>query len=215
MIFQRHDLVFADWKSIDTSVIKNEDFRNLIIQSKIPGIVRRDEKDVTDGENYYTENEKVFIGFVHPVTVQGRRLRFGSSIQGNKITKLISPYEVSNFEFEARTPSLKALTDIRQSYNVGVWGSASLEIVTEYPYTHDMSDLDLIVKNYQPDVLIELLSKCNELESSFGIKIDVEIYLKNGYGINLKEYVFESDTLLGKGLRDVILIKRKSVEAYL
>lgn len=215
MIFQRHDLVFADWKNMDTSLIQNEEFRNLIIQNKIPGIVRRDEKEVTDGENYYNQEEKVFVGFVHPVTENGRRLRFGSSIQGNKINKLITPYEVSKFEFDDRTPSLKALAEIKQNYNLGVWGSASLEIVTEYQYTHDMSDLDLIVKKYQPEALIELLSTCNELESLLGIKIDVEINLKNGYGINLKEYASESDTLLGKGLRDVVLIKRKSIEAYL
>jgi hypothetical protein len=48
-----------------------------------------------------------------------------------------------------------------------------------------------------------------------GIKIDVEIHLRSGYGINLKEYASESDTLLGKGLRDVVLIDRKNIEAYL
>ena len=78
-----------------------------------------------------------------------------------------------------------------------------------------MSDLDLIVKNYAPDELIGLLSLCNEIESRMGIKIDVEIHLRSGYGINLKEYASESDTLLGKGLRDVVLIDRKSIEAYL
>jgi len=215
MIFQRHDLVFSDWKNIDTSLIPNENFKQLIIQNKLPGIVRREEIEATTGENYYTENEKVFIGFVHPYTENGQRLRFGSFIMGNKITKLISPYEVSNFDYEPRTPSLKALTEVREKFKIGVWGSASLEIVTELPYTHDKSDLDLIVKNYPHDELIDLLSTCNELESWMGIKIDVEITLKNGYGINLKEYATETDTLLGKGLRDVILIKRKCIEAYL
>jgi len=128
---------------------------------------------------------------------------------------LITPYEVSNFEFEPRTPSLRALSIIAEKFKVGVWGSASLEIVTEFPYTHDRSDLDLLVRKYKHDQLIELISLCNELESSIGIKIDVEIQLKTGYGINLKEYMSESDSLLGKGLRDVVLIQRKSIEAYL
>lgn len=215
MIFQRHDLVFSDWKQIDASTIQNENFKKLIVQNILPGIVRREEIDVTQGDNYYSENEKVFIGFVYPYTENGRRLRFGSSVPGNKITKLVTPYEVSNYSFKPRTPALSALFQIINQFKVGVWGSTSLEIITGLPYTHDMSDLDLLVKNYAPEELINLLSFCNGLESSIGIKIDIEINLKSGYGINLKEYASESDTLLGKGLRDVVLIDRKSIEAYL
>ena len=215
MIFQRHDLVFSDWKQINISSIQNENFKKLIIQNIIPGIVRREEIEVTQGDNYYSENEKVFIGFVYPYTENGRRLRFGSSVPGNKIKKLVTPYEISNFKFATRTPALSALSQIKHEFKVGVWGSTSLEIITGLPYTHDRSDLDLIIKNYAPDDLISFLSLCNELESKMGIKIDVEIHLRSGYGINLKEYASESDTLLGKGLRDVVLIDRKSIEAYL
>ncbi|NYT04520.1 MAG: hypothetical protein GKC00_07435 [Candidatus Methanofastidiosa archaeon] len=215
MIFQRHDLVFSDWKKIDTSLVQNENFKKLILQDILPGIVRRDEIEASLGENYYSENEKVFIGFVYPYTENGRRLRFATSVDGDKITKLITPYEISNFKFESRTPTLSALSKIKDEFKVGVWGSTSLEIITGLPYTHDKSDLDLIVKNYSQDELISLLSLSNEIESTFGIKIDVEIHLKSGYGINLKEYASESDTLLGKGLRDVVLIDRKSIEAYL
>lgn len=215
MIFQRHDLVFSDWKEIDTSLVQNENFKKLIIQNVLPGIVRRDEIESTQGENYYSENEKVFIGFVYPYTENGRRLRYATSVYGDKITKLITPYEISNFKFESRTPALSALSKINSEFKIGVWGSTSLEIITGLPYTHNRSDLDLIVKNYSQDELVSLLSLCNEIESAFGIKIDVEIHLKSGYGINLKEFASESDTLLGKGLRDVVLIDRKSIEAYL
>ncbi|HPX24633.1 MAG TPA: malonate decarboxylase holo-[acyl-carrier-protein] synthase [Methanofastidiosum sp.] len=215
MIFQRHDLVFSDWKKIDTSLIQNEDFKELILKNVLPGIVRRDEIETTTGDNYYSENEKVFIGFVHPYTKDGRRLRFAASVPGNKIIKLITPYEITKYNFEERTPTLKALSQIINEYNLGVWGSTSLEIITGLPYTHEKSDLDLIVKDFDQKELIELLSTCNEVELSHGIKIDVEIHLRSGYGINLKEYASESDTLLGKGLRDVVLIDRETIEAYL
>ncbi|HNV94606.1 MAG: phosphoribosyl-dephospho-CoA transferase [Candidatus Methanofastidiosum methylothiophilum] len=215
MIFQRHDLVFSDWKKIDTSLIQNEDFKELILKNVLPGIVRRDEIETTTGDNYYSENEKVFIGFVHPYTKDGRRLRFAASVPGNKIIKLITPYEITKYNFEERTPTLKALSQIINEYDLGVWGSTSLEIITGLPYTHEKSDLDLIVKDFDQKELIELLSTCNEVELSHGIKIDVEIHLRSGYGINLKEYASESDTLLGKGLRDVVLIDRETVEAYL
>ncbi len=215
MIFQRHDLVFSDWKKIDTSLIQNEDFKELILKNVLPGIVRRDEIETTTGDNYYSENEKVFIGFVHPYTKDGRRLRFAASVPGNKIIKLITPYEITKYNFEERTPTLKALSQIINEYNLGVWGSTSLEIITGLPYTHEKSDLDLIVKDFDQKELIELLSTCNEVELSHRIKIDVEIHLRSGYGINLKEYASESDTLLGKGLRDVVLIDRDSIEAYL
>ena len=215
MIFQRHDLVFSDWKKIDTSLIQNEDFKELILKNVLPGIVRRDEIETTTGDNYYSENEKVFIGFVHPYTKDGRRLRFAASVPGNKIIKLITPYEITKYNFEERTPTLKALSQIINEYDLGVWGSTSLEIITGLPYTHEKSDIDLIVKDFDQKELIELLSTCNEVELSHGIKIDVEIHLRSGYGINLKEYASESDTLLGKGLRDVVLIDRDSIEAYL
>jgi phosphoribosyl-dephospho-CoA transferase len=215
MIFQRHDLVFSDWREIDTSLVQNENFKKLILQNVLPGIVRRDEIESTQGENYYSENEKVFIGFVYPYIENGRRLRFASSVPGNKIKKLITPYEISNYKFETRTSALSALSKIKNEFKIGVWGSTSLEIITGLPYTHDRSDLDLIVKNYSQDELISLLALCNEIESNFGIKIDVEIHLRSGYGINLKEFASESDSLLGKGLRDVVLIDRKSIEAYL
>jgi len=52
----------------------------------------------------------------------------------------------------------------------------------------------------------------NELEGMFGTRIDVELVTSDGYGINLKEYVQGGDTLLAKGLRDVILINRKDIE---
>ncbi|HNU61279.1 MAG TPA: malonate decarboxylase holo-[acyl-carrier-protein] synthase, partial [Methanofastidiosum sp.] len=185
------------------------------LQNILPGIVRREEIDVTQGDNYYSEKETVFIGFVYPYTENGRRLRFGSSVSGNKITKLVTPYEITNFKFQSRTPALSALYHVKNEFKVGVWGSTSLEIITGLPYTHDKSDLDLIVKNCAPDELIGLLALCNEIESKMRIKIDVEIHLRSGYGINLKEYASESDTLLGKGLRDVILIDRESIEAYL
>lgn len=215
MIFHRHDLVFSDWKQIDSSTIQNEDFKKLIVQNILPGIVRREEIDVTQGDNFYSEKETVFIGFVHPYIENGRRLRFGSSVPGKNITKLVTPYEILNFKFQPRTPALSALYHVKNEFKVGVWGSTSLEIITGLPYTHDKSDLDIIVKNYDPDELIGLLSLCNEIESKMGIKIDVEIHLRSGYGINLKEYASKSDTLLGKGLRDVVLIDRKSIEAYL
>ncbi len=215
MIFQRHDLVFSDFRKIDTSLIQNENFKRLISKNILPGIVRRDEKENTVGDNYYSDNEKVFIGFVHPYTENGRRLRFATSVPGKNITKLITPYEISKFKFEERTPALKSLSKIKSEYKVGVWGSTSLDIITGLSYTHEKSDLDLIVKNYSHDELISILKLCNEIESKNGIKIDVEITLKSGYGINLKEYTSKSDSLLGKGLRDVILIDRNSIEAYL
>ena len=148
MIFQRHDLVFSDWKKIDTSLIQNEDFKELILKNVLPGIVRRDEIETTTGDNYYSENEKVFIGFVHPYTKDGRRLRFAASVPGNKIIKLITPYEITKYNFEERTPTLKALSQIINEYDLGVWGSTSLEIITGLPYTHEKSDLDLIVKDF-------------------------------------------------------------------
>jgi hypothetical protein len=48
-----------------------------------------------------------------------------------------------------------------------------------------------------------------------GLRIDVEIDLPNGYGVNLKELFGQGRTVLGKSLADVAMLSREQILAEL
>ena len=96
---------------------------------------------------------------------------------------------------------------------IGVLGSAALELITGLPYTDENSDIDLIVKPAGYNRLLQFYRAaqacCNE------IKMDFELDLPNGYGVKLAEIFMETQTVLGKSLEDVSLLNRKDVMQYL
>jgi hypothetical protein len=96
-----------------------------------------------------------------------------------------------------------------------VWGSASLEVVTGLYYTDDTSDLDLIVRGYGPEELLELARTTRAFEDAYDIRIDVEIELSTGYAINLKEYAADEEMVLAKGITGVELLERTMAEEQL
>ncbi|MBN1785459.1 MAG: hypothetical protein JW825_00515 [Candidatus Methanofastidiosa archaeon] len=211
MIFRRHDLVFSKWDEGDLAGLAHKNFKGLIMSGTLPGIVRREESvESPKMSNHYTEEDIVYLGFVYPNKENGSRVRFGTSIDGSRIERCLTPYDVADMEYEERSGPLKALTELRSDFDVGVWGSSSLEIVTGYHYTNETSDLDAICEYHDSLEVEELHSKVTELEGDIGIRIDVEITIPTGYGINLKEYAQGGKTLLAKGLRDVILINRNA-----
>lgn len=215
MHFKRHDLVYAPWGSDTIDGILHNEFRQLVEEGKIPGIVRRDESSrQLKHTTYYDDDETVYVGFVYPHKIDGARLRYASSVNGKCITKRISPFEVAKIDYAKRTLCLQVLEKITASYKVGVWGSAAMEIVTGLPYTGPTSDLDIMVKKYDAMELLGLWNTVSELEESHSVRIDVEVLLRNGYSINLKEYFMGEDTLLAKGLRDVILIEKDNIDEF-
>jgi len=213
MNFQRHDLVYADFRDSDLSDLGHQGLRELILGGKLPGIVRREE-GLEDPllSNHYTEDEAVYVGFVHPVKEDGQRIRFGTSVDGARIESKLTPYDVARMDYDPRTSSLQALKKLAGMHPVGVWGSNALEIVTGLGYTNETSDLDVLKAYEGHEDSMGLSRSVSELESEFGTRIDVELITTDGFGINLKEYVQGGDTLLAKGLRDVILINREDLE---
>jgi len=212
MKYYRHDLVFANFEKVITG-LEHRGLKDLIINDDLPGIVRREEGiDTGSARNYYSEDEMVYIGFVYPEKHNGQRIRFGTGIAADNIERKLTPYDVAGMDYNARTPSLQALDKLLEGQNVGVWGSNALEIITGLRYTDNTSDLD-VLKAYSGREDALDLSKCIlEIEKEFDTRIDVELILPDGYAINLKEYIQGGETMLAKGLRDVILINRKNIE---
>ncbi len=216
MEIHRHDLVMAAWDDNTIASIPHQGLRELVAQGRVPGIARRDEAHpLATGAPHYTDADIVPIGFVYPYREYGMRVRHPSSVGGGDILRVTTPYELLSIEFGQRTAALRALASISGSFPLGVWGSAAMEIITGLPYTDTLSDVDLLVRGCRSDELSELSREVSAAEATFSIRIDVEVALVNGYGINLKEYLSSSPEVLAKGVSDVILINRDDVESLL
>ena len=165
--------------------------------------------------------EGIAICFVHHKRIDGNRIRIGACTAADDVVTIMTPYEVLTRRAFAFTTRNRCMQIVRQLYElayvfdlqIGVLGSAALELITGLPYTDENSDIDLIVKPAGYNRLLQFYRAaqacCNE------IKMDFELDLPNGYGVKLAEIFMETQTVLGKSLEDVSLLNRKDVMQYL
>ncbi len=181
--------------------------------TRVPGIVRREEGALRPGS--------LPVGFSAPVAVPAGRMRVTAFTRLADIVRATSPYELlalpSSQPRNSCTSALAAAKRLAEAAGLclGVWGSVAAELYTGLPCTHDDSDLDLLVKVAPRDVLAEFLKMIVAIESDFGLRIDVELDLSSGYGVQLKELFGQGRTVLGKGLSDVVLLPREQLLAEL
>lgn len=182
------------------------------VGARIPGIVRRDETGCA--------GDRIPVGFSSPSHSSDGRLRVAAFVDGADIIRITTPYELFVDNFTQRNNCMNALAVCREvadeyDLGIGVWGSAALELYSGLPYTHDESDLDLLVAPAPQSVLASFLDRINAVENRFGLRIDVEVDLDSGYGIHLKELIGNGRTLLGKSRIEVALLPRAQVLAEL
>lgn len=180
--------------------------------ARIPGIVRRDETE--------RAGDRIPVGFSSPWHDADGRMRVAAYVDGADIIRITAPYELLVDNFTQRNHCMNALAVCRDAANeidldIGVWGSAALELYLGLPYTHDESDLDLLVAPAPQTVLAAFLKSIIAVENRFGLRIDVEVDLDSNYGVHLKELLGNGRTLLGKSRRDVALLTRTQVLAAL
>lgn len=218
---KRHDLVFLSkegkqriWQDISAGYCgakKKLAEEVLIGATDVPGFVRRDDE----------HKGGLPLGFVHHKRLEGNRIRVGVSALEEDVMFALSPYEVLErkiYAVEGKTACLSTLARLYAlsevfSLQVGVLGSAALELVTGLPYTDAASDIDLLVK---PAPYKQLLDFYKAAQVSFdGINMDFELDLPNGYGVKLAEMFMGTSTVLGKSLEDVALLSRSDVMRYL
>lgn len=176
--------------------------------ARIPGIVRREELAPRPGS--------VAVGFSGPTAGENGRLRLATFAYLEDILKATSPYELLSLQIPPRTPANRALTAAIATagtlgINIGVWGSAALELYTGLHYTHNGSDLDLLVQPAPIEMLRRFLKDILELEERHSLRIDVEVDLADGYGVHLKELLGKSRTVIGKSLTGVELLYREQI----
>ena len=163
----------------------------------------------------------VAIGFVHHKRIDGNRIRIGAFTAADDVVTIMTPYEVLTRRAFAFTTRNRCMQIVRQLYEladvfdlqIGVLGSAALELITGLPYTDENSDIDLIVKPAGYNRLLQFYRAAQACCSD--INMDFELDLPNGYGVKLAEIFMETQTVLGKSLEDVSLLNRKDVMQYL
>ncbi len=177
---------------------------------KIPGIVRREDgKQIPD---------TIPVGFSSPFRIEGNRLRIAGFVPTSAVIQVVSPFAVIDRGFVPRTPCLKALVEILSvagelGLKLGVWGSAALEIFTGLQYTDEASDLDLLVGMTRMDTIRTFTDSLSEIARAFHCKVDAELDLCSGYGVKVAELFMPTDTVLAKGLNDVILLPKQDILA--
>ncbi len=218
---RRHDLVYLSqkgkdkvWQSLDGKYFGDiENMVKNVLQGfeDIPAFVRRDE----------CAEDNIALGFVPPERIGGNRLRIGVFADIDDVVMVMSPYEVMQRKAYAHNAQSKCVEAVVKLYNmadafdvqIGVLGSAALELATGLHYTDDASDIDLLVK---PARLEMLEAFYRAAETTFSdINMDFELDLPNGYGVKLAEVFASTKTVLGKSLDDVALLDRQEVLKYL
>jgi phosphoribosyl-dephospho-CoA transferase len=223
MAWKRHtllDISDAGRKAILEELVGNscddEQQRELLSQvllpmkagGRIPGIVRREEQAVRSGN--------IPVGFSSPGRSGAGRMRVAAFTRPEDVVRVTTPYELISLPLPRRTPCMEALAAAKLiagtcNLLIGVWGSAALELYTDLPYTHHHSDLDLLVTVASREVLLRFLVEVCALEEHFGLRIDLELDLPNGYGVALKELLGSGRSVLGKSTDSVALLMRDEV----
>lgn len=152
---KRHNLVFISkqgkdkiWSDISPRYDgESKHLAEEVLQGNvdIPGFIRRNDAENTEG---------IAIGFVHHKRIDGNRIRIGACTAADDIVTIMTPYEVLTRRAFAFTTRNRCMQIVRQLYElayvfdlqIGVLGSAALELITGLPYTDENSDIDLIVK---------------------------------------------------------------------
>lgn len=182
----------------------------------LPGIIRR-------AANLL--HNEIAIGFSSPFRINGERCRVTAVIDRSTIQCLISPYtlfsKLKATKKTARTPALQTLCSIKRTLAndnmmLGVWGSAALELYTGRRYTHDRSDLDLLLRGCSPSDIHRLTTAIDTIAASNGLsRVDIEVILPDNSAINAREYLTNAPTLLVKTQTSVGISERSVINSSL
>lgn len=213
---KRHNLVFlteAGRKSVlqrVTQQIQNEEALKaaediFCAAAAVPGIIRRDDTGSDCG---------IAIGFVHYRRMDGNRLRIATYATAEEIDRIVSIYTLTGRPNQRRTECMRIIDTITSladdnGLQIGILGSAGMELVTGLPYTDECSDIDILLKPAPYSVLQQFYTKAKSLSPQ--INMDFELELPNGYGIKLVELFMDTSTVLGKSIKDVDLLNKKEI----
>jgi phosphoribosyl-dephospho-CoA transferase len=158
----------------------------------------------------------VQLGVSFPFRDDGARVRASFALPPKRIGKAHSPYDVfrsmrsTSFEAVAALIGLRTLCD-QHGIEVGLFGSAALQILTGLSYLEETSDIDAVVAPTSCAKLRVLHAGLSDLRHEYQRRFDVEVTLPDGDGIKLDELMSSTTTVLGRGIDGVRLLDRAAV----
>jgi phosphoribosyl-dephospho-CoA transferase len=158
----------------------------------------------------------VQLGVSFPFRDDGARVRASFALPPDRIGRAHSPYDVLRRlqpnAFEGAS-ALIALRELCNSHGVevGLFGSAALQILTGLAYVESISDVDAVVRPSCCAKLRLIHAGLPRLRHDYQRKFDVEVTLPDGVGIKLDELMSSTTTVLGRGIDGVRLLDRAAV----
>ena len=227
--FKRHNLVWLSDEGRELA-LRNIQFcyppipaeaakKAIFSVPRIPGIVRRNENAETLAQKKTVISkaaDMLYLGFSFPEIIDGSRLRIGTSVSPDYVTKHITPFDVAKYDLSAfpfRDALLELLDESKKHrVQLGCFGAAALQLVTGLPYLREKSDLDIYLRRYgTKEELDAFFNGLLAIEKKFKIVIDAEIEVLTQYGVKLKEMYTTCETVLGKGLSYVVLLQKSEL----
>lgn len=219
--YMRHDLLVLDADHVERALR-----RILRSMSVLPPEAENWKKDILAGWNGCPLpairrrgrilHERVPVGFQSCVRYNGIRFRVAVDVAVAGIIKCSTPWDTASMPLPGGKvfQILDRLHKKNNGVDIGVWGSAALEIFTGMKYTDENSDLDIICRCRDLLPLMELYDTINQMEITENVRIDAEIVLpgKESESVLMKE-LFSGNTedmLVRTGDR-VLLIKRSNI----
>ena len=209
----RHDLLILNEKAIQIagisakSILKSipgMSFHDMVERShqRIPAIVRRQQS---------RRAGMVDVGFSTPRHFEGVRCTFLSMVPESGIEEVIDPFAV--LEKAVRTNAMPrqaamlhaAAAALGAGFRLGLFGSFAMQAMTGMPYATRGSDMDLLLQGDLSRIR-EVSDRLCEIETIYGIRMDVEVRLDMGYDVKMKELLSPGSTILGKSLTELKLI---------
>lgn len=161
------------------------------------------------------------VGISFPMWENGVRWRMASFVPRDRpYTRRVTPEQAAErcrnsdtvygaFVREAMDAALK------HSIILGLFGSVALSVITGLPYLHKRSDLDFVLTTQYGADLNGFAHSLDALEQKYGLHVDAEVALGDGYYGKLRELLYAQETILAKGDERPQLLLCKTVEKSL
>ncbi len=213
-MISRHNLVFISkearieaLKNIENDSAEVEEF---VMNEKIPAIVTR---------QFMCEDGLVQCGITSPQTYDDNRLRIGLCVPIASISKFYTPFDIlKNAVCDSKKDVLEELEllGIETGFDVGVYGSVAMELITGLKYLNEKSDIDIYIKKIrEKSSFKDFYDGLIKLEDEHNVKIDGEIEVFENFGVKIKEFFSIQKTVLAKGINEVELFEKDSLGKFL
>lgn len=207
----RHDLIFLSPRGRHAAEVsaallrknRENEWVGDLLRSGVPAIFT---------QQLDTPKGYVDLGICHFLRENGQRRRIKIRIEATGIQEVITPFQVFDAALQrGDLPFQSLLHDLRRTgqqygFQIGLYGSAALSVMTVYPFFDDTSDIDIYLSPITPLKKESLRGFWEEIHSiSPPWKIDCEIRLPNNSACKLQELLSHQKTVMCKGARGVYL----------